>query len=371
MKLCYIANANSIHTRRWIRPFVEQGYTIHLLSYKPVERQLSGVKVVDLTRITNVRKVRFAYWGWWIRRYVHRLQPDILHAHQLQAAGWLGMMAGYHPFVVSGWGSDILVEPHKSALRRLLVKVVLRQCDRLIVPSQLMYDAAKSLGVTDSHLHLIPWGIETDIFRPTPDDRLATRRQFGIGENARVVFCPRSISPLYNIDVVLEAVKAVVSQYPSLRLVLLRFGVNSDYLSKLERMISANDLRKVVVWLPAQEFPSDMAQLYRMSDVVVSIPSSEGYGFTVYEAMATGCPTVVSDLPVFKNELRHEVHTLRVPVRDVEKTSQAIAALLTNLDLRQKLRQNALNVCQEKSVAKRVEQADALYRKLIGKPCNT
>ncbi len=366
MKLCYIADANSVHTWRWIRPFVERGDAVHLVSYKPVRDVPHGVaELVDLTELTNTRKIRFIRWGWWLRRYVRRLQPDILHAHQLQAAGWLGVMANYHPFIASSWGSDLLYEPNRSALRRLLVQRVLRACDRLTVPSAILYGAAQEMGYTESNLHLIPWGIETDIFKPTPDDRDKTRKELGIDTDAKVVFCPRKVSPLYNLDTVLEVVKEIAPQEPSLRLVLLRGSAQAGYLAHLEETITAYSLDGIVLWLPRQETAQDMARLYRMCDVVISIPSSEGYGFSVYEAMATGCPTIISDLPVFERELVHGVHAMKVPVRDTPNTCRACRALLNDPDLRQKLRRNARDICRHKDVATRIEKTVALYSGLI------
>lgn len=369
LRLCFIGNANSIHTRRWIQPFVEQGHTVHLLSYRTMSGTLPGVKTTDLTSIVNTRKLRFAYWGWWVRHYVHRLKPHILHAHQIQAAGWLGALTGYHPFVVSGWGSDILVEPHKSALRRLLVSIVLHQCDALTVPSRLLYNEAKSLGYPEVQMHLIPWGIDTSIFRPLPRDRIATRTQLGIDDDTKVLLCPRRISPLCNIDTVLKSIKFVSPSVPKLRLVLLRFSVDSSYMAELQRLIVEEGLSDIVTWLPSQESPNDMARLYRMADVTVSVPSSEGYGFTVFEAMAAGCPTIITDLPVFKDEIRNRVHALKVPVRDATNTGAAVETLLSNRGLRQHVVQNAIRLCRDKGVETRVAKSSALYQKLAGKPC--
>ena len=338
---------------------------MHLLSYAPVSRRWTGLaELIDLTRLTNVRKLRFLYWGLWIHRYVRQLRPDILHAHELTAAGWLGVMANYRPFVVSGWGSDILIEPHRSAFRRHLITRVIRRCDRLTVPSRSMYDAARALGAVDTRLRLIPWGVETDIFRPIPNDRSATREQWGLDSNTSVVFCPRGIAAIYNIDIVLKAFKTVVAVVPEARLALLRFNVNAEYAAELEHIIGALGLKNKVHWLPPQETPSDMARMYRMSDVVISIPSTEGYGFSVYEAMATGCPTVITDLPVF-DELIDGEQTQKVPVRDVQQTEQALHKLLTDAALRQKLRKQAGAVGQDMSVESRIEQSGALYSELM------
>jgi glycosyltransferase involved in cell wall biosynthesis len=366
MRICYIADANSVHTQRWVKPFVERGDQVYLLSLAPVERAWTGLQeMVDLTQLGNLRKVRFLQWGWWTWRYVRRIKPDILHAHQLTGAGWLGAMAAYHPFVVSAWGSDILVEPHRSVLRRILVRIVLSRCDHLTVPSQPMYDAAVALGVARTELHMIPWGIETGVFRPTPDDRLLTRGQLGIDQDAKVVFCPRAIAPLYNLDIVLEAFNAAQSQIREARLLLLHYNVDPRYREALERKISAYGLDDTVLWLPTQRAAPDMARLYRASDIVVSIPSSEGYGLTVYEAMAAGCPTLISDLPIFSEELIHGLHTMKVAVRDRAQTSKTLLDLLANPELRQELRQNALGLCTWKNVQRRIELIDSLYGGLL------
>jgi L-malate glycosyltransferase len=366
MRLCYIADANSIYTHRWILPLVRQGYQVCLLSYKPVQRAPQGVEeLVDLTQITNTHKLRFAWWTYWIRRYLRHARPNILHAHQVQAAGWLAAGSGYHPLIVSGWGSDLMVEPHRSVMRRMLVALVLHQCDHFTVPSQAMYEAARQLGFPTERLHLVPWGVDTDVFRATPNDRVQTRRAFGLPQEAPVVLCPRAVAPLYNLDTLLTAVKAVLRQSPDLRLVMVHFNVVAEYLDLLERKIEEEELQANVLWLPAQETEADMARLYRMADIVVSIPSSEGYGSTVYEALACGIPTIISDLPAFEEVLMDGVHALKVPVRDAQLTGQALARLLTDQVLRQTLLENGLQVSRQASVQKRVAQVEALYRQVV------
>jgi glycosyltransferase involved in cell wall biosynthesis len=365
MRLCYIANANSIHTWRWIAPLFAPETQVHLLSYTPVTCRWTGLaQLIDLTRLSNYRKLRFLLWGLWIHQYVRRLKPDILHAHELTAAGWLGVIANYHPFVVSAWGSDILIEPHRSTLRRNLIKLVTRRCDRLTVPSQPMYDAARALGTPDARLRLIPWGVETDIFHPFPDDRKATRKQFGIDSSAGVVLCPRGIAPIYNIDIIVEAFKSLAAKVPEAQLVLMRFNADLDYAARTENLIDELGLTEKVHWLPPQDTPWDMARLYRMSDVVISIPSSEGYGFSVYEAMATGCPTVITDLPAF-DLLEQSKHTEKVSVRDVRQTEQALLRLLTDANLAQRLRKHSLDVGRKLSIEARVNQSLALYTELL------
>lgn len=370
MKLCIIANAASVHTRRWIAPLLECGYRVHLVSYACCSDSIPSVEITDLTRLTNAPKARFFVWAWWLRRYIKNIEPDVLHAHQIQAAGWLGAMSRFHPLVVSSWGSDLLLEPHKSMFRHALVQWVLRVSDQLIVPSTLMVRAAKELGYPEAKLRCIPWGVETEVFNSAPMDHMETRLRLGIDAHTKVILSPRGIAPVYNHDVLIEAVHDLTERFPSLVLLMLRFNVDPHVSARLESMIAEFNLDRHVRWLPPQT-PSEMAQLYRMADVVVSIPSSEGYGFSVYEAMAAGCPTIISDLPVFNDELIDGVHTLKVPVRNPTATRQRLAELLDDATLRQILREQAFEVVKPHDVSHRVAATEEMYRELVSRRHNS
>ena len=362
MKICYIANASSINTRLWIGPLIQAGMDVHLLSYQPLTQPWPEFRaLVDLTQMTNRRKLRFVQWAGWIRNYVRRTQPDILHAHQLQAAGWLASLAGYHPFVASAWGSDLLVEPHRSALRRLLLRYVLNRCDRLTVPAPALAGAAAALGIDRARLRLIPWGIETAIFRPEPSDHIQTRVRLDLPLDAALILCPRAIAPIYNTDILVRAFAQLGGRFPHLRLVLLEFNMDEPYRQALQATIRRQALADRVVWLPPRTSREEMAQLYRAVDVTVSIPSSDGYSASVLEAMACGCPTVISDLPSYTPTLVDGRQVLKVPVRSVAHTAQAIAGLLQHGDLRRTLSRQGQTQAAGHTVAGFVAQTQAMY----------
>ncbi|MGC9469402.1 MAG: glycosyltransferase family 4 protein [Anaerolineae bacterium] len=366
MRLCYIADANSIHTKRWIEPFTRGGHEIRLVSYRPNTANWQGLEaLVDLTTLGNVPKLRFLHWGIWLRRYVREQQPDILHAHQIQGAGWLGALAGYHPFVVSAWGSDVLIEPHKSRFRRYLVDYVLRRADCVTAPSGILYNALLDLDVPKDRLELIPWGINTDVFSPEPKDDLVTRRQLKIDADAWVVLSPRGISPVYNHHIVIEAMETVAKHISNLCLVMIRYNVDASYQHKIEKQIAAADLTEKVLWIQAQSSPTEMARLYRMADVAISIPASEGYGFSVYEALACGSPTVISDLPLFQEDLRDGVHVLKVPIEDPIATAGALLGLHTSPGLRNRLKANGPEYARQLDISERVNRSRQLYHELL------
>ena len=49
LRLCVLGDLESIHTRRWLEPFVERGHEVHAVSYYPPAATLDGVNVHALT----------------------------------------------------------------------------------------------------------------------------------------------------------------------------------------------------------------------------------------------------------------------------------------------------------------------------------
>jgi glycosyltransferase involved in cell wall biosynthesis len=81
--------------------------------------------------------------------------------------------------------------------------------------------------------------------------------------------------------------------------------------------------------------PEDLDAVYRAADVFVYPSLYEGFGLPVIEAMARGVPTVASNtssLPEVAGEA-----ALGVNPRSVREIAQAIEAVLTDLDLADRL----------------------------------
>ncbi len=364
MRLLFIANANSIHARRWIDPFVQRGDEVHVLSYMRVARDWPGVILTDLTQLPGPPRGKLYHWAYWLRGHLRRTRPHILHAHQVTIAGWLGALSGFHPFIISAWGSDLLIEPERSPWRRWKTRFALQRSDAVTAPSPLLADAAIRLGMSRAKVRLIPWGVETAIFSPEPDDRRATRRQLGIPADAWVILSPRGVKAIYHHDILIRAVAQLPPVQAPIELCFLDFNPDPAYKRELLQLIDHLGMTPRVHWLPPQPGMAHMARLYRMADIVVSIPSSEGYGFTVYEALACGTPALITDLPIFEGVLEHERHVLKTPVRDVEQTAAALHRLMTDAPLRDRLRGQGLALSRRFSVQQRVRAASALYDEL-------
>lgn len=364
MRLCFIANPESVHTQRWVRYFAAQGHEVHLIGERAAGHALPPeVTLHLLPRQVTVRKLRFLFWIVAVRRLVRRLQPDILHAHQVARAGWLGAAAGWHPLVVTAWGSDLLLWTRHSLLQRLLAGWVLRQADYVTCVSDELAARARVLGADPRRLEVLPWGVDREVFRPGPADE-ALRTQLGLGKGP-VVLSLRAIRPVYNPLDIAGAIPSVLAQVPEAQFVIRTYAYDPALLDEFQARVRAAGAVHAVHYVGHLPDDAAIAALYRLSVVAVSVPASDGIPQSVLEALACGVVPVLSDLPSLREWVRHEQEGLFVAVGDVAGLAAGIVRLLRDETLRDRLRAGALRLSQDRADGRVwMARSAALYRRL-------
>lgn len=119
----------------------------------------------------------------------------------------------------------------------------------------------------------------------------------------------------------------------------------------------------VEYWGYAEDMPAMLARAH-----VIVMPSyREGLPRGLIEAAAVGRAIVTADVPGCREVVRHGENGLLVPVRDTEATARAIAQLLGDADLRQRLALRGRAIAEaEFSVERFVAESLASYKHLLG-----
>ncbi|MCI0407876.1 MAG: glycosyltransferase, partial [Acidobacteria bacterium] len=144
---------------------------------------------------------------------------------------------------------------------------------------------------------LLPRGVDLERYRPGLDTA-ELRQRLGLGELAPVILSPRYQvhEPLYNLDTVINAFAHVRQRFPDAVCVQLYDPQREVGRCWLEKNAAERGLGGSYRLIPAVD--TDMMPLfYNLADVVVSVPSSDGFPVTVLEASACGAPIVASRLP--------------------------------------------------------------------------
>ena len=292
----------------------------------------------------------------WIRRLLRELRPDIVHAHWLCGFACFAALAGAEPLVAMAWGSDVL---RAGRLKRLANRIALRGASLAMADSQALVDAMADLGVRDTEMLLMGWGVDLEHFRPPAGDHAAARSGLGLPEG-RIVLSPRSLMPIYNPRVIVDAFELLAEELPDLRLVLKHMATQHPSIGPLRYP----DRVHVIGHVPYAQ----MVQWYQAADVCVSVASSDSSPRSVWEAMASGTPCVISDLPWVHELIEHERDALLVPI-DARAVAAAIRTLLEDRDLAAGMARRARQLVAEhhaQSVA--MDRVADAHRTLVGAP---
>lgn len=331
LRLCYISNPNIIHTRRWIDWFARRGHKVCLLADVPPKGHLPEVQVIDLSQIFRAPVIRFPVWAIWLRQFMRRWKPDVLHAHRVNSAGWLAAACGYHPYVVTPWGSDVFIGPQRSWMERILARYALINADWITPISQAMSELVVQLGARPDRLSRIHFGVEMDVFSPVASsnkERIDLQGVLSLPEGARLVLSARAITPIYNQDIILKSIPLVCQRIPNAIFIFQDYNTNPDYKKQLDEMVISMGLSACIRWLPSTSSRTQMAELYRLCEVVVSVPTTDGTPVSVLEAMACGRPVVCSDLPALREFITQGENGYLVPVQQATPLAEAITRLL-------------------------------------------
>ena len=369
LRLAFIAPGNSIHTRRWLEYFVARGHEVGLISYGRFEEHIEGIQLLDeLTAFSRVKRGSRGYLDFVVaarrvRRVVRRFAPDVVHAHFVTGPGWLGVLSGTGPLVVTAWGSDVLVDTSK-AIVRALHRLTFHRAACVMCDAEGVAERLADLGASPVRIRRALWGVDVELFSPgavTPERRSA----FGLPPTGLVVLSIRGLRDLQNPLTVVRAFAAMRAEYPDATLALKLGPSDAELSSIVAAEIEALDIGPAVSVIG--HMPHDqLAELYRVADVCLSVPSSDGTSVALLEAMASGRPVVVSDIPANREWVTEGESGALVPPGDAPALAEALLLLAESADVRAAYGAAArANVEVAGSYHHQMRRAEMLYRSVI------
>ncbi len=274
----FLANAASIHTIR-LALHLSKTYSITILSFE--EAKIDGVEVI-LLRSPVPGLLRYLWVIPFVWVALKKLRPQILHAHYAGGYGLIGALSGFHPYVLSVWGSDIYQVPNNSVIRRRMLRFMLNSADYLCSTSIAMANAAQNYINRD--FLITPFGINCDIYKPFELTR--SSEEFIIGT-------VKKLDKLYGVDRLLHAFALLCKQTSGAKLRLLIVGDGDERASLIDLARALGVSSRVEFFGSARQ--EDVPLLLNRMTVYVALSRSESFGVAVLEASACKLPVVVSD----------------------------------------------------------------------------
>ena len=322
LNICYLSDAPTIHTQRWVQEFARRGHRVSVISFRPYE--IEGVNVINIDQWKFAVGLEYVFLAPRVRQIIKELHVDILHAHYCTSYGFVGAASGIHPFVVTAWGSDVLISPEKSILYRMLVRWVFDRADLVTSMAEHMtIHLLQRKYVKPDKLITLPFGVDTNQFHPGHMENVHNGSPY-------LVLSTRRLDSVCDISTFIQAIPLVLKVVPQARFVVASEGPLRQELEVLATRLNIGNQISFAGWIPQEELPRLLAK----SDIMVSTAYSDGNNVSLNEAMACGAFPIATDIPANREWLESGKNGLLFPPGDWNALAENIINALHKPELR-------------------------------------
>ncbi|MDX6452926.1 MAG: hypothetical protein QOH16_2975 [Gaiellaceae bacterium] len=320
----------------------------------PLREQVeqSGVKLLALER---GGKADLTAWRELVG-FLRRERVDVLHAHKFGSNVWgtvVGRIARVPVIVAHEHTWSYEGQPLRKALDGLVVG---RGADVFLAVSR--EDRRRMIElehVPAARARYLPIGIEP----PPPRTGRDLRAELGIPAGAPVIGTVCALRPQKRLDVLLDAAVLLAREFPDLHVVIAGAGPERELLLARE----VENVHLLGFWPPA-----DVPDLLAALDVAVNSSDFEGSPLGIMEFMAQGRPVVATSVGGTPDLIDDGIHGLLVRRRDPGALAAAVARLLRDPELRERLGEaGRKRQAAEFDVRALVRRLEALYVELLAK----
>ncbi len=311
MRILLLAHGPSIHTRRWVRALRERGHDLSLLTAHASPSPEAPERVVGLPLPWAALRYLSALGA--VRREMLEFRPDVTVAHFLPNYGLLAALSGARSWMLSCWGSDLLINPYRSPLHRARARYVLRRAPLIHVDAEVLAEVAVALGADPGRVWTRAWGVDAAALAPAGGEGAG-------GKGGPRILWTRQLEPVYDPEPFVRALGALKRRGFAFRASMAGDGPMRDLVSAWIREEGVE--REVTLEGFVEE--ERLRALYRASDLYVSVSRSDSTSQSLLEAMAAGLFPIVSDIAGNREWVTHRREGYLVPTGDVDAIACAV-----------------------------------------------
>ena len=253
----------------------------------------------------------------------------------------------------------------KGEVKWQIQKFNLKKMDAIITDSiSSKKDIERYAGIESAKINVVYLSAGEE-FKPCKDEskKIAVRKKYNLPE--KFILCVGDATWNKNLPRLIEAVKNM-----KLKLVMVGQAIsqknfdksnpwNKDLL-KVQNLIKENKEIIAIGFIPTE----DLVTLYNTATVFAMPSLYEGFGLPVLEAMACGCPVVVSkegSIPEIAGE-----EALYVDAYSTESIARGLSELFNKESLQRKYSQIGVTQAKKFSWKKTAEDTFSVYKKIVG-----
>jgi L-malate glycosyltransferase len=363
MKILLLSDTYSEHTEKWALGLADKGIEIGIFSFNRASYEWYNHKNITvffepdkkINAESTLTKIAYLKYVNVLKRIIKHFKPDVLHAHYATSYGLVGALSGFHPFVISSWGTDVMKFPNKNFVAKSILKFNFKKADLLCATSNTIKECIEE--ILKKEVTILPFGVDIHKFSEKEVESLFEKDNFVLGSI-------KALEELYNIDVLIRSFATLYQRHPNLRLLIAGEGSEEKALKELADKLKVSHAIKFTGRIPF----SEISNYYNMIDVLVNISEYESFGVSVVEAMACSKPVVVTNVGGLKDLVNNDTLGLKVEIRNEEQTVAAIESLILDKAKYSEIAVNSRDhVMKNYDWDKNIEQMIQLYNQLLSK----
>ncbi|MFH2035007.1 MAG: GT4 family glycosyltransferase PelF [Candidatus Zixiibacteriota bacterium] len=294
-----------------------------------------------------------------LRKFLRKNKFDIIHTHTgtFIFSALAGFLARTKGIVYTDHGR-FLVEPRVRLIEDYIGARLADKC--VAVSDELKQYLIDKVKFPQKKLLTILNGVNSDTFHPgeKPADLL---NELNIPPTAKIIGIVGRLMTIKDHRTLIEAFEIVNKAIPDAYLILIGDGPLREELYNYVQKIG---LENHILFLGIR---NDIPKLLRLLDIFVLSSLSEGTSVSLLEALASGVPSVVTDVGGNPSIVDNNQNGFLVPVKNPQSLAEAIIKILSDNNLKKSFSENAvakINRCY--SLDNMVNEYSKLYLEIFG-----
>ena len=253
-----------------------------------------------------------------IKKIVKLQQPDMVIAERTTSYGFLAAISGVKPIAVAQQGRTDLWPEHSILLplKKNIQHYTFDKANLIHAWGPVMTISMKEANVDMEKVLVLPKGIDLEHFKNTKSDS---------SEKLKAIVT-RSLMPEYRHDVILKAFGILNKKGIDFELTIVGDGKLLLQLKELATKMNIENKVNFTGRIPNTVLP----ELLQLSNFYISMPITEGVSASLFEAMASNCYPVVTDIPGNQSWIKHRENGQLVTIDDAEMLAEEIVWAFEN-----------------------------------------
>ena len=361
MKILYFSRNYTPHDYRFLSSLSKTKHEIFYLKLEADQRQIEDRSVPE-----NVQQILWAggqhEFRWRdlprltfdFRRLTKEIRPDLIHAGPIQTCAFIAVLSGFRPILTMSWGYDLVQEAERNSWMKRITTYVLHNSAFFTSDAQVTRDRAVAFGMNPEGTVIFPWGTDLKHFSPKPlvqsDNRKHLHRtqvqvSKTVSRKSFTLFCNRTWESIYGVDVLAKAFVKVAMINPNVNLILLGEGSQGAKIRQI--LMNGGVLDRV--HFGGHVTYVDLPRWYHMADIYISPSHVDGSSVSLLEALASGLPCLVSDIPGNQEWIENGVNGWLFRDGDADNLAERILYAIENRRSFKRISESARKTAEQKA----------------------